>query len=350
MKWKAYAQMNERIHPEEELVQKLLPNAGQERRRRPPHRVPRAAAIAAAVLAVSLAMPPALAASPATYPWLYSLSPQVAQFFVPVNESCVDNGIRMEVLSTHTEGNTVQIYLSMRDLSGGCIDGTIDLFDSYDINTPYDVSGTCSLEVYDEETATAVFLITIRENSSRDLAGKKVTFRVSELLSRKQSAEDIALGAVPEPFSRETMELSFDDPPRSAYTLFSVLEYPVTSRSVTVLTPFEGGRALPGQEAFKISGIGWIDGHLHIQTATDQKLSRDAQAWLRLRDAAGNTVEATQKYSFAHNAGGADRVDYEEYIFDLPQGTVDGYTLYGDFSIAGLHTEGNWQVTFRLPE
>lgn len=78
--------------------------------------------------------------------------------------------------------------------------------------------------------------------------------------------------------------------------------------------------------------------------------SRDAQAWLRLRDAAGNTVEATQKYSFAHNAGGADRVDYEEYIFDLPQGTVDGYTLYGDFSIAGLHTEGNWQVTFRLPE
>lgn len=43
-------------------------------------------------------------------------------------------------------------------------------------------------------------------------------------------------------------------------------------------------------------------------------------------------------------------MDYEEYIYDLPQGDLTGYSLYADFLIAGIRTDGNWQVTFRMPE
>ncbi len=350
MNWKVYTDMNEKIHPDEALVEKLLSRAGKAGGNKSARRIPKAAAIVAAVLAISLAAPAALAASPTTYQWMYGLSPQMAQFFVPVNESCEDNGIRMEILSAHVDGNTVKLYISLRDLTGDRVDETIDLFDSYAINTPFDSSGTCSLAEYDRETGTAVFLVSLTETSGRDLSGKKVTFAANRLLSHKLYQSDVRIGAIPDPFSHETMLLSFDAPPHSDYTLFSVSEYPVANRSVTVLTPSSSGPALSEQYACSITGIGWIDGRLHIQIATDQKLSRDAQVWLRLRASNGDIAEPVKKYSFARDASGEGRIDYEEYIFDIPQDEISDYTLYGDFSIAGLRTEGNWRVTFRLPE
>lgn len=350
MNWKVYTDMNEKIHPDEALVEKLLSRAGKAGGNKSARRIPKAAAIVAAVLAISLAAPAALAASPTTYQWMYGLSPQMAQFFVPVNESCEDNGIRMEILSAHVDGNTVELYISLRDLTGDRVDETIDLFDSYAINTPFDSSGTCSLAEYDRETGTAVFLVSLTENSSRDLSGKKVTFAANRLLSHKAYQSDVRIGAIPDPFSHETMLLSFDAPPHSDYTLFSVSEYPVANRSVTVLTPSGSGLALSEQYACSITGIGWIDGQLHIQIATDQRLNRDAQVWLRLRATNGDIAEPVKKYSFAQDASGEGRIDYEEYIFDIPQDEISDYTLYGDFSIAGLRTEGNWRVTFRLPE
>lgn len=343
-----YMDMNEKIHPSEALLQQVLPGTKKKAAKPPVRRKIIPAAVAAA-LVIALAAPAALAASPA-YQWLYELSPQVAQFFVPVRESCEDNGILMEVLAARTEGNSTNLYITLRDLTGNRIDETIDLFDSYHINTPFDSSGTCTLAEYDSETQTAVFLISLTENSNRDLAGKKVTFSVQSLLSKKKSESDIYLGGIPESFSKGTMALSFDAPPHSDYTLFSVSEYPVVNRSVTVLTPAEDGLDLPGSYNYRITGTGWIDGRLHIQIATSQRTARDAQAQLRLLDQGGTIIEPIGKYAFSQNNVGEGRIDYEEYIYDLPQGDLTGYSLYGDFSIAGLRTDGNWQVTFRMPE
>ncbi|MFR8012510.1 MAG: hypothetical protein ACLU8W_12320 [Clostridia bacterium] len=348
MNRKLYMDMNEKIHPSEVLLQRVLSGTGK-RAAKPPVRRKLIPATVAAALAIALAAPATLAASPA-YQWLYELSPQVAQFFAPVRESCEDNGILMEVLAARTEGNSTNLYIALRDLTGNRIDETIDLFDSYHINTPFDSSGTCTLAEYDSETQTAVFLISLTENSNRDLAGKKVTFSVQSLLSQKRSESDTYLGAIPEPFSKGTMALSFDAPPHSDYTLFSVSEHPVENRSVTILTPAEDGLDLPGSYDYRITGTGWIDGRLHIQIATSHRLTHDAQAQLRLRDQGGTIIEPVGKYAFAQNSGREGRMDYEEYIYDLPQGDLTGYSLYGDFSIAGLRTDGNWQVTFRMPE
>lgn len=348
MNRKLYMDMNEKIHPSEALLQRVLSGTGK-RTAAPPARRKLIPVAVAAALIITLAAPAALAASPA-YQWLYDLSPQMAQFFTPVRESCEDNGILMEVLSARVEGNNVNLYIALRDLTGDRIDETIDLFDSYYINTPFDSSGTCTLSEYDSETQTAVFLISLSENSSRDLAGKKVTFSVERLLSQKKSESDTYLGGIPEPFSKGTMTLSFDASPHSDYALFSVSQYPVVNRSVTVLSPDESGPVLPGSYDYRITGTGWIDGRLHIQIATGQRTKRDAQARLHLRAPDGSVIEPAGKYFFAKGGVSDERVDYEEYLFDLPQGDLAGYSLYGDFSIAGLRTDGHWRVTFRLPE
>lgn len=350
MSWKTYASMNEQIHPDEALIQKTL------ERRRPRVNGKKLAlriTAVAAILAILAASPVALAATSSTaYGIMYDLSPQMAQFFTPVNESCTDNGIRMEVLSARvTEQNTVEAYISIQDLAGGRIDESVDLFDSYSINTPFDSYGTCSQISYDDRTETAVFLISHAENSGCDLAGEKVTFSLRTLISHKDSAEDVAICSLPEQTNAESMELSTCNPPWAEYTLTGVPGTPENApTSATVLVPSECDIALPQQFAHRVTGIGWIDGRLHIQVATDQKIERDAQAFLHLRDAGGEIIRPSDSYSFAWGMGKDDRTDYTEFIFDIPEDAASTYTLYADFSIAGLRTDGDWRVTFRLPE
>lgn len=73
------------------------------------------ASAAAAALVIMVGTPLLAAESPAFYQALYSVSPSAAQFFIPVREACVDNGIRMEVVSAGLEGDTARIYVSLQD-------------------------------------------------------------------------------------------------------------------------------------------------------------------------------------------------------------------------------------------
>lgn len=59
---------------------------------------------------------------------------------------------------TTVQGDRADIYISMQDLTGDRIDETMDLFDSYQINRPFDSSGACRLAGYDAQQKAAAFL------------------------------------------------------------------------------------------------------------------------------------------------------------------------------------------------
>ena len=104
---------------------------------------------AAAVLCHCAALP-ALAAADVdgAYLLLYAISPALAQQMKPLNLSCEDNGIRMDVLSAdvsddfpiaaNLDSDTAHICIALTDLTGERIDATTDLFDSYFIRSPFD--------------------------------------------------------------------------------------------------------------------------------------------------------------------------------------------------------------------
>ena len=75
------------------------------------------AAAACLCLICGLAIPAMAAFSPSFYELLYAVTPATAQFFKPVQRSCEDNGIRMEVTAAYIHENTAEIYLSMQDLT-----------------------------------------------------------------------------------------------------------------------------------------------------------------------------------------------------------------------------------------
>ena len=149
-------------------------------------------AIAACLCLVFILAVPVMAASmPAFYNMLYTVSPATAQFFKPVQLSCEDNGIRMEVSAAYIHDNIAEIYISVQDLEGTKFDETIDLFDSYQINTPFDCSAHCILSGYDPDTHTAEFLITIEQWDEQDITGDKLTFSLRKILSNKKTYKGI---------------------------------------------------------------------------------------------------------------------------------------------------------------
>lgn len=300
----------------------------------------RGIALAVAVMLCFTASISALAASDveSAYRLLYSISPLAAQTLKPVKESCVNNGIRMEVVSAEIEGNAARIYVAMRDLEGDRIDDTVDLFDSYLIRDTYGCSSGCYLAGYDGETDTALFAIHIRQAEERNFQKDKITFSVSRFLSHKKEFA----GIVSEGF------------------LADVSLSPATGETVRIRGWSGDEGILPDDMAFleaqtpplfapvdgvTVTAMGYIDGRLHIQAHYEDILRTDNHGWVFLRDAMGEEIQPGMSVSFWDEAGTGS---YEEYVFDISHEELNRYALYGNFTTCDQLVEGNWQLTFQI--
>lgn len=302
-------------------------------------------ALAAVLVCLALTVPafamPALAADPDGYALLYSISPAAAQFFKPVNRSDEDNGIRLTVYSVYLHSDTVEIYVSLQDLTGDRLDETTDLFDSYRINRGFDCSATCSLAGYDAPTRTARFLISITNFDGQNIEGDKLTFSLNRLLTGKTETE----GAV------------------TGLDLAAVQAEPATQRvewrggsgiaaeaggsgaeTRTALVP-TGTLAAPAP-GVAITAMGYVDGLLHIQVLYENILETDNHGQLWLENGTEKLECLGSLSFFAEN--GSD--SYEDYYFDVTPAQLADCTLYGSFVTADTLIEGNWEITFPLTE
>ena len=298
-----------------------------------------AAAVLAVLLCLTLSIPVLAAVTPACE-LLYQVSPAAAQYFRPVQRSDEDNGIRMEVVSAYIHGDTAEICIAMQDLTGGRIDETTDLYDSYSIHTPFDSTARCERIGYDPATGTVTFLVSITQTGSKDITGDKITFSVKQILSHKTGYDDIAipvnLAGIPE--SVETREVFL--------TGFSSLNYEDMPDTFRVILPGEPDKAFE-VDGMDLTGIAFVDGDLHIQTAVKDLLSNDNHGYFYLVDPAGNIRYSDASCSFIDEASGM-RTGYTESVFSISPEELAECTLYGSFTVSGMLTEGDWKVTFPL--
>lgn len=239
---------------------------------------------------------PVMAATiPAFYNSLYVISPSTAQFFKPIKLSCEDNGIRMEVLAIYIHQDTAEIYISMQDLEENRIDETIDLFDSYQINTPFDCTSNCLLSSYDSQTQTATFLITIEQWDNQNIIGDKLTFSVGEFLHQKKTylgiIDGVNLGNV-----MLNPETQFVEPRGLGGTLFEKYDNTINSKMSVlkaddiITSPVNG---------VSIVGIGFIDDTLHVQVYYEDIGKTDNHGFLSLiNKSTQEIVEAESTISF----------------------------------------------------
>ena len=339
-----YCDMFDQVAPEQSLVLEMLEEV---RTRKTGKRkaIRFVGGLAAACLCIFVGMPVLAAKVPEIYQLMYLVSPQTAQFFKPVQKADEYGGIRMEVVSAYIHENTAEIYITMQDLTGNRLDDTTDLYDSYSINTPFDCSATCKRVGYDENTGTVTFLITIEQWEEQKIQGEKVTFSVGGFLSHKQKFEELYI----------PIELSeTEDEPEIMETHLTgmgggseFLNWERMPDSARVLTPKEPDSRFPLEE-FEFTGMGYVDGRLHIQFAIQNALQNDNHGYFFLRDKQGNDLLYNYSLNFIIQREQEGRVDYQDCVFRIPQEELSEYDLYGYFVTSGEFQEGNWTVTIPL--
>ena len=292
-----------------------------------------AVAFAAFLVCLLIATPVLAAEVPQAYGLLYAMSPQMAQLFKPVQRSSLDQGIEVTVVEAYVHEETAEAVISVCDTTQNRLDDSLDLYDSYEFHTGFDSTGTCKQIGYDEATKTAYFQLSMSSmNPNERIQGSKITFSLKTLLCGKKETLDkpitIDWKSIPESVKTESAD------------------------------PYEGTVLVPGDDqmepesGFYLSGIGYVDGKLHIQLFTPWRSVYDDHAFLYLSDAQGNRVYADMLYRGGYTMGAEEtvqRADYIDYAFNVPQGELEQYSLFGDFYSAKTRIDGNWSITFPIP-
>ena len=342
----AYRQWNETVVPDQKLTDRLLKNGCKRTGKQMSRSWQGTAAAVFLFCAVfSFSMPVLAVHMEPVYQFLYLLSPKAAQYFMPVQMSSEDQGIRMEVISAYVHEDTAEIYVTMEDLEGDRIDGSTDLYDSYSIHRPFDSVGTCERAGYDPETGKVSFLITLKEQSEdwskHPIEGDKVTFSVQEFLSHKAKYEDVVIPlslaeVPPDPETRKADPHGYS----GEYEFYGIGD------TTDVLLPNVSINLLP-DNSVTLTAWGYRNGMLHIQTFLGNTLEHDNHGYLWLENA-GKKQESSYSISFWDETDPEHPVTYQEEVFDISMEELADCTLHGYYVISGQKTEGSWKVTFPL--
>ena len=326
-----YQRLNTPIVPSPRLVEQTLSKT-----RRPRLPLRRLAGIAAAA-AVLLATPALAAQTEAGYHLLYALSPAAAQFFQPVQKSCTDGGVTLEVISVRVEGDTAQAYIALR---GDTVDANCDLFDSASFHVPFDRTGHCERAGFDPETNTAFFLVTTQTmDGSKIPIGGKMTFSLSCFLTGKQTLKGAEVSLWLASFAGEAETVEGYSHTGGGGNL-ELWDY------VPMLQPGEAlAEPTPG---LSVTAAGYADGLFHVQLCRGDAVELDNHGFLWLENREGERLNYLCSAGFADLREDGVRLDYEEFVFDVPPEDLVDYTLHGDFYTAAARIDGNWRITFPL--
>lgn len=341
-----YRRLNDSIQPDEVLIEAAIGKIRQKEPKRTVRRRP-VLVFAAICLCAGLAVPVLAATVEPVYELMYLVSPSIAQFFVPVQKSDTHNGIKMEVVSAEIHENIARVYITLQDLAGDRVDETTDLYDSYEIRLPFDASAHCESLGFDPDSRTAGFLLTIEGPQGSHITKDKVTFSVGMFLSGRHTYENlripIDLGQVPAA-SQTAMQPVFGG---SGEDFEEAVDWRGKFQALAML-PGDPDPAFP-VEGIALTGVGFVEGKLHVQTQVKDPLSNDNHGFFYLVDTQGGKIQSSYAFAFQEHRGNL-RIDYDEFVFDVGPEDAAAYTLYGDFYTSGRKTEGGWKVTFRLKE
>ena len=332
-----------------------------------PRRVRRpwvAAAAIAAVLVVSAA-----AAAAGSFDWLIAkINPPFGEIVEPVEVSCEDQGIRMEVIGAQKYDNRAIVYLSLQDISGqNRLTEQTDFRDGFSVTMNPGTRETTgpgeevtasyswkkSLLFFDEETNTLYYEFNITADPDTPLSDPLELGTFLIYFSQKDYEEPVSLsldgldGAQVTPIGEDQ--------------IWGGMDVPDDLRGITVaLTPGHYA-ALPHGDDQWISNIGMVNGKLHVQIGKSfgQEFgSSDATLALRTPDGKfiGPDYELTlcgdgnHRLLDARTGGYADAVyKYEESVFSVNTDELDDCTLYYSCSVySGV--EGHWKVAANLSD
>lgn len=297
--------------------------------------------------------------------WLYEYWPDLATALMPVNLTYEDQGIRMEVLSAADKGEHTLIVYSMQDLEGDRLNNVnpwMNLDTSEESSLTYNTS---IISDYDPETRKATYAYRMNYDGEHLPETGSVTFSVDEVTPN----ETVTVDLLPL-FTQYRNQLQTAAVPENVHKMgaFQSAEMPESLRIIDCSHSLD----IPLSDSVYLSGIGIIDGRLHVQLHfTDRQFVRSEDgsfsvtpfhAWVYLNDADGNSL-----YSDSMEAGsnslsvlqwGGDEYDpelgfgtpeWEEFFFSVDPEAVEHASVFTVLIQKNLTPiTGNWKVDIPL--
>lgn len=275
----------------------------------------------------------------------------IAQSLEPVQLSSTSQGITMTVQSAVVEDGVFSAYITMEDQQdGGRLAQGVDFYDSYRINTPYRASEILSGYQplgYDEQSGSYGFLIQIQakdgDGRTLDFSKGKFTFSVRQLmLEQVKSKPELSL---------DWSTLPAEPPTEPKYcfggSCLAGYEIPWEHPGGTADFLRPGTMDIPVTDGVTITAGGFLDGKLHLLLRYDNT-GPDDHGWFRLISPEDGRADVSTCVSMSYRE--EDGSKYDELIYDVTPGDLEGRTLSGEFTTGGYLLNGDWKVTFTLEE
>lgn len=269
----------------------------------------------------------------------------------PVNKHSEDQGIEMNVLGAVRDGDSAEVYITLKDAVGKRVDEKLRLYD-YRVEGGTDLNNSEVMN-YDARKGE----VTLRLLTQGAEVGDRMSVRIESFLRGKQEKEGydsrldlsgLLAGRIADTY--KTLNLNRDSIGLAATAETSKALY--AQKELHVLNPDAMSVSLPGLDWTKLTNIGFIDGKLHIQFSPDTGMGRYNHAEFYLTDQKGNR----QDIDFYRVSWGEVEADgkvyggkYQEYVFDVstPQ-QLKGLKLMGSLLTYDELVKGNWGATFDL--
>lgn len=201
--------------------------------------------------------------------WLYRIWPEVATTLMPVNMSCEDNGIRMEVISAVTEGKDLYITFSMEDLEGDRLSTDNSPVMYVDTNPVSLWSASFEVPTKDEETGKILYGEHFVYDGKIGNTGVLLAHIPSFTSYREKANIDLFPYLEQYGGSVKTMTV-----PEEARILWQNDNYELPDYGEDAPGPIPADMQvldtansleIPLADTVRLSGIGMVDGLLHVQ-------------------------------------------------------------------------------------
>lgn len=356
----AFERMNAHIVPDEHLDSRVLDQAVKSKK--PKARFRPLIAVAAMLVLILSATPIMAARIPMVNDLLYTVSPELAEKYAPVQLSASANGITMEIVAAKVTDAAAEFVLKIEGeaLANKTVAPILTIKD-YHGYTHTDGESLNDYEGVQEDREKGIwyfqYVVTYHDGTPvTEILRDNITVKLSGVdLSDLGREEGIEVPVIFTDYEQITVKHD-----RALYDYgFSRFGCGYGDEAYAdIMDQEEYVLMTPGESVYDVTdklaltGAAYIDGKLHVQMAATDCIVNHKVEWDYWRpyfvDAQGNKIRELYHNSFAMEHDGHE-TEYTECVYDIPEAELENYTMVAalmDFDAITAHC----QVTFRISD
>ena len=260
--------------------------------------------------------------------------PEIAGQLQPVESACEDQGIRLTVHAALVKDNDLWVVYSLQDLEANRINPQICTVHSCPVGTN-GITDSVTLD-YDSSRHLLLMLEHTRYDETTPPRDGLYPFSMYSIYSRATESTNII--PLLKQYGTTSEGISLPEDCRVVYTPTGRKDMPVLDYSKPL------NIALGGTENAVLTGIGWIDGKLHVQFRESAVYSTDpGESWLS-SVIPGKNLSYADDYQLIWYDHAYRNTNWTELVFDAASTDPDQLELEVEFSHAENSVSGIWSA------